>query len=376
MTLSVVIAMKNSHKRYLFYIITALCFIASIIFVNHNYTLYKRPIATITDANVVDTVKKDDEFDNHDKVMTQDITAVIKNGKEKGQTITLDNEYSLSGAYDQPYEEGNDVFIGIDENSEGTLTGSITDAKRDTYLVFVVWVFIITLLLVGKKQGLFAAISLAVNIVLLSYALDIYVNTGMNLLWICAITVILFTVISLLFVNGFNEKTYAAIIATLLGTFSALAITFLCIWLTSENGLHYEGMQFLTRPYKLVFLAGLFIGSLGAVMDVAISISAALFELYHNNKDISVKALRTSGIGIGRDIMGTMTNILFFAYISGTIPSLILYLKNFSPLGFTLSINLSLELTRALAGGIGIVLTIPIGLYTTIFFIQRKRAKS
>src|SRR5699024_6650990 len=142
-----------------------------------------------------------------------------------------------------------------------------------------------------------------------------------------------------------------------------------CIWLTSENGLHYEGMQFLTRPYKLVFLAGLFIGSLGAVMDVAISISAALFELYHNNKDISVKALRTSGIGIGRDIMGTMTNILFFAYISGTIPSLILYLKNFSPLGFTLSINLSLELTRALAGGIGIVLTIPIGLYTTIFFI-------
>src|SRR5699024_11523812 len=124
-------------------------------------------------------------------------------------------------------------FIGIDENSEGTLTGSITDAKRDTYLVFVVWVFIITLLLVGKKQGLFAAISLAVNIVLLSYALDIYVNTGMNLLWICAITVILFTVISLLFVNGFNEKTYAAIIATLLGTFYAFAITFLCILLSS-----------------------------------------------------------------------------------------------------------------------------------------------
>lgn len=111
-------------------------------------------------------------------------------------------------------------------------------------------------------------------------------------------------------------------------------------------------------------------------MDVAISISAALFELYHNNKDISVKALKASGIGIGRDIMGTMTNILFFAYISGSIPILILYLKNFSPLGFTLSINLSLELTRALAGGIGIVLTIPIGLYTTIFFIQRKRAKS
>ena len=88
-----------------------------------------------------------------------------------------------------------------------------------------------------------------------------------------------------------------------------------------------------------------------------------------------VKALKTSGLEIGKDIMGTMTNILFFAYISGSIPMLILYLKNASPLMFTLSMNLSLELARALAGGIGIVLTIPIGLYTSLFFINRKRAR-
>ena len=78
---------------------------------------------------------------------------------------------------------------------------------------------------------------------------------------------------------------------------------------------------------------------------------------------------------IGKDIMGTMTNILFFAYISGSIPMLILYFKNASPLGYTLSMNLSLEVARALAGGIGIVLTIPIGLYITIFFINRKKAR-
>lgn len=368
---------KKQHKRILFYVITALCFIASIIFVYHNYALYDRTIAEITNTSIKDTEEKKDQFENTDKVFTQDITATIKNGDEKGQEINVTNKYSISGAYDQPYKEGNEVFISIDKDTdEDNLTGAITDVKRDKYLVIVAWVFIITLLLIGKKQGLFAAISLAVNIMLLSYALDIYVNTGMNLLWICGITVVMFTVISLLFVNGFNEKTYAAIVSTLIGTFFALGITFLCIWLTSENGLHYEGMQFLTRPYQLVFLAGLFIGSLGAVMDVAISISAALFELYHKNEDISIKALKESGVGIGKDIMGTMANILFFAYISGSIPILILYLKNFSPLGFTLSINLSLELVRALAGGIGIVITIPIGLYTTIFFIQRKRAKS
>jgi uncharacterized membrane protein len=301
--------------------------------------------------------------------------AEIKNGEEKGELIHLTNKYSLSGAYDQPYQKGNEVFVSFEKstNENTSLTGSITDVKRDKYIVIVAWIFFFTLLLVGKKQGLFASISLAVNILLLSYALDIYVRTDMNLLWICGIAVVLFTVISLLLVNGFNEKTYAAIIATLLGTSISLLITYIALQITSGNGLYYEEMQYLTRPYRLIFLAGLFIGSLGAVMDVAISLSSATFELYNKNNNISVKALKESGIEIGKDIMGTMTNILFFAYISGSIPMLILYLKNDSLLGFTLAINLSLELARALAGGIGIVITIPIGLYISIFFINRKR---
>ena len=97
------------------------------------------------------------------------------------------------------------------------------------------------------------------------------------MLWICSISVILFTVISLLLVNGFNEKTYAAIVATLIGTFISLVITYLVMWLTSEKGLRYEEMQFVTSPYRMVFMAGLFIGSLGAVMDVAITMSSSIF---------------------------------------------------------------------------------------------------
>lgn len=369
---------KNlTYKHIILFIIFAFCFITSVIFVYHNYAFYERPIAKIIQTSVEEVTDITDSYDNEDQLFTQRIIAEIKNGDKKGQLIHLTNEYSASGAYDYPYQVGNEVFVVFDKNSkENTnLTGSITDLKRDKYLVMIGWIFIFTLLIVGKKQGLFASISLAVNIILLSYTLDIYVNTNINLLWLCGITVILFTVISLLLVNGFNGKTYAAIVATLLGTFIALLITYLAMWTTDENGLHYEEMQFLTRPYQLVFLAGLFIGSLGAVMDVAISISSAMFELYQKNKNISVKALKKSGFDIGKDIMGTMTNILFFAYISGSIPMLILYLKNYSPLGFTLSINLSLELARALAGGIGIVITIPIGLYTSIFFVNRMREK-
>ena len=312
-------------------------------------------------------------YQNEDRLFTQHIIAQLKNGEEQGKLIYLTNEYSYSGAYDHEYHFGNELFVFIDTNTGGKthLTGTIKDVKRDKYVLIVAWIFILTLLLVERKQGLLSVISLVVDALLLSYALDIYLKTsGFSLLWICSISLMLFTVISLLLVNGFNKKTYAAIAATLIGTLFSLLITYLVMVLTSERGLRYEEMQFVTSPYRMVFMAGLFIGALGAVMDVAITMSSSIFGLYEKNNEISVKALKTSGMEIGKDIMGTMTNILFFAYISGSIPMLILYLKNASPLGYTLSMNLSLELARALAGGIGIVLTIPIGLYTTIFFIS------
>ncbi len=370
--------MKEMGSRQVsLYIIIALFFITSIIFVNNNYSFYERPIAKVIKTTLEKTTESNEINQIKDQLYTQNIIAQIKNGEERGENIQLTNEYSSSGAYDQEYQVGNELFVSIDREKKSTLTGTIKDVKRDKYVLIVAWVFILTLVFVGKKQGLLSVISLAVNAILLSYALDIYLKTSnISLVLVCSISIILFTVLSLLLVNGFNEKTYAAIIATLLGTFVSLLITYLVMWLTSENGLRYEEMQFISRPYKMVFIAGLLIGSLGAVMDVAITMSSSIFWLYEKNNEISIKALKTSGLEIGKDIMGTMTNILFFAYISGTIPMIILYLMNSSALGFTLSMNLSLELARALAGGIGIVLTIPIGLYISIFFVNRKRTKS
>ena len=376
-------SIKNTYQKMTFRhkmltIILALCFIGSLIFVHHNYSFYGTPIAEVVKTNIIETTEVVDQNNNEDVLSTQEILAVLKNGKEKGLEIHLTNEFSQSKALDFKYEVGNELFVKFEkQNEEGSeLTGTIQGVKRDKYLVMIAWVFIFVLLVVGRRQGLLSIISLVVNAVLLSYALDLYINNSeRSLLLICSVSIVLFTVISLLLVNGFNEKTYAAIIATLLGTFSSLFITYLALLVTGEHGLRYEELQFITRPYKTVFMAGLFIGSLGAVMDVAITMSSSIFGLYEKNNNISVKALIKSGMEIGKDIMGTMTNILFFAYVSGSIPTLILYFKNASPFGYTLSLNLSLELARALAGGIGIVLTIPIGLYTTIFFVNRKRSR-
>lgn len=360
------------------FVILSICCVLSIVFVRHNYSFYDRPIAKVTGVTIEETDEMEDMHGNQDELITQKIEAVIQNGAEKGQTIELHNQYSKSGAYDHEYDVGNDLFVTLDKNADSDeLGGIITDLKRDHYVTAVIWIFIFALWFVGRKQGLLAIAGFTVNVLLLSFALDLYVEySHVSLLLICAVCILLFTAISLLLVSGFNEKTYAAIAATIIATAVSLGITALAIWVTGGNGLRYEEMQFLTRPYHAVFMAGLFIGSLGAIMDVAITMSSSIFALYERDQEISNETLKASGMDIGKDVMGTITSILFFAYISGSIPMLILFLKNMSPLGYAFSMNLSLELARALAGGIGIVLTIPIGLYTTLFFIERRRARA
>lgn len=354
-----------------------LSFIGSMVFINFNYAFYDKPIAKITEAASEESQQLSDIYGNEDVLYTQRLKGEIQNGEFKGQTIEIANEFSASGANDHEYRTGQDLFVFIDGAAENgvTLSGTIDDVKRDKYVVALTWIFIFVLLVIGKKQGFYSIVSLALNALILSYALDIYIRTeNANLLLIAGISVLLFTVTSLLLVNGLNEKTYAAIVSTIVGVFVALLLASFAIWASGGNGLNYEEMQFLSRPYEVVFMAGLFIGSLGAVMDVGITMSASIFTLYEKDPDISIEAMKSSGIEIGKDIMGTMTNILFFVYISGSIPMLLLYLANGAGWPFSFSINLSLEIARALAGGLGIVLTIPIGIYTSIFFVKRKRA--
>lgn len=363
-------------KKSLFlYGFILLCLLLSMWVMQNNFHLYKQPIAEVVEATLTEQKELVDLPHTEDSLFHQTIVGKLKNGDQKGQLIALENNYSSSGADDHKYQRGDELFVSIQSNEGEPLRGIIDGPKRDKYVVAAAWLFIITVLLIGKRSGSFSIISLVVNVLVLSIALNHYTNSEhASLLLICSGLILFFTVTSLLLVSGNNEKTYAAILATLAGTFSSLLIAYIVLVLTAEKGLRYEEMAFITRSPQKVFLASILVGSLGAVMDIAITIISSLYELYGKNKDISLKALKASGMEIGKDIMGAMTNVLFFAYVSGSIPMILLYLKNGSALGYTLSMNLSLELTRALVGSIGIVLTIPISIYIAAYFIYKRRA--
>lgn len=347
--------------------------IGALIFTKYNAQFYKTPIGHIT--NITDQKSKNtvDQNKNKDIVHNENIKLEIVNGKYKGKTLTVPHKYTDSLTDSEKYRKGDEVLISYTgEESSAIIKG----LKRDTSVVFMTGLFLFTLLMVGRKSGLYSIISLFINVSVILIMINYFMkNDNQHFFILMAITVIFSTIISLLLVSGFSKKTFVAILSTLLGTFISIGISQLIMTLTNSNGIKYETMSFLTIQPTQIFLASILIGSLGAVMDVAITLTSSLYEIKAQHPTISMKRLKQSGINIGKDIMGTMTNILFFAYLSGSIPMVILYFKNNNTVTYTLSMNWSLEISRALMGGIGIVITIPITIFIVMLFMQREEAK-
>lgn len=361
------------RKKALFLILFAALLGMLTMFSYNNYAWYEEPIAKIIAAEAVGTDETIGANRESYPVYNQKLTAVLMNGESKGEQIVIENNYSDSLAYSQMYRSGDEIFLSLSESDTGAVTGKIVGEKRDKYVVLFGSLFLFVLVAVAGKKGLLSLVSIAGNILLFSVALDSYeIADNAQLLRISSAAVIGWTVLTLLLVSGRNRKTYAAIVSTMIGTFMTLIIAYGVIALTNGQGLRYEEMQFVTHYPQRIFLSSILIGSLGAVMDVAITMTAAIQELYEKDPAISARALFQSGREIGKDIMGTMANVLLFAYVSGAIPTLVFYLENGSDVFHTFSMQLSLEITRALAGSIGIVLTVPLAMFTAVRLIPKK----
>lgn len=357
-------------KKGVFYLLPGLFCLFMLIFVNRNHDYYKETIAKVTNVQIIEEEKITDYYGNTDTTYTQFITGKILNGNLKGRYVELNNQYTYSSAADNSYKKGDDLFISVDDSTKDILTGSIKGLKRDGYIVLMAVLFTVFILIIGRKKGLFSLLSLIFNIILFSMVMDLYIK-GANLLLACSIVVIVFTIISLLFVSGYNKKTFISIISTLIGTFMTLLIAYVTMRLTNESGVRYEEMQFLTRPPHEIFM-----GLIGAVIDTAISIASSMNEVFLHNPSISRRKLFESGMNISRDILGTTTNTLYFAFVGGYM-ALILWMKDLN-YTFAAIINSKVfcsEIISILFSGLGVTLVIPVtaGITSLILIPDRFR---
>lgn len=349
-----------SKKKYILVFIVLLSLLTTIIVYNDDF-LYSKEIMKIEKI----TTKKVDEEQNSlgikEKYYYRNIEGTITNGKNKGKKKNISYEESYSSIVTDKYKVGDKVFI----EKEG-----IDGLKRDTYLTILFFIFVISIFIVGEYSGLLSVLSVVINSIIFYLGILLY-SKGINLLFVCTIEIILFTILSLFLANGINKKTFSAIISTLISIFGILILIFLLFSFNNYKGINFNGMGFLTVPPELVFISELLIGSLGAVMDVSITISSSIAELINKNKNISILNLKKSSKEIGKDIMATMTNVLFFTYLCSGLPTIVLALRNgFSMYNYVIS-NYSLELSRFLVGSIGIIMTIPISTFIAIRIFKR-----
>lgn len=372
MTANLNLSQKIKSNKFLIYILILLIFFLLLFyFGDRNEGLYSRTIAKVLAVSNTN-VKSSSENVLKEPLTKQKITAVIMNGTFKGQKVSLENSTSYSQIKDFRIDKGNEVFITLKLNSKGKIaSASIIDLKRDKYLIYIVAIFILLILIIGRLKGLKSLSSVILNIVIFFIAIELFV-AGLNLVVACLAASILFIVLSLIIVCGVNKKAISAIVGTTLGTAITMLIAMIVILADSANGIHFEELNFLTHPPKPIFYMEILIGTLGAIMDIAVSISSSIGEIFSENPTIETKALIKSGMEIGKDIMGTMANTLSFAYISGSIPVIILLMENSFSISSIVGINISLEITRALVGSIGIVISIPVCIFTSIFLLKNK----
>lgn len=352
--------MKNKITSFIFILLIILS-IGLVIFTKFNDNLYKEQIMIIKKIELNSTTSNSNPLGIEEEYKEQTIMGVITNGENRGLEKVLTYEERYSSIITEKYKVGDKVFLN-GNNIEGL--------KRDTYVAIMISIFIISIYAVGKFKGLLAVITVIFNLSIFYLGLNLYIN-GMNLLFVTLTQAVIFTVFSLFVVSGINKKTLSAIISTLISLIILACMTILITNITNYKGINFNEMSFLTVPIEDVLLAELVLGGLGAIMDISITMSSSIAELINKNNHITKKELLKSGKEIGNDIMGSMTNVLFFTYLCSGLPVFVLAFRN----GFTfynyITTNFTLEITRFLIGSIGITLTIPIALIIATKIFKR-----
>lgn len=301
------------------------------------------------------------------------VSGVDKNKKRVTTNIIPDNPaFSIFG------EVGRKYLITKVENLE---TGSedyfIIDYYREHFVWYLFSAFLVVLIVVGGVKGIRTIFSLAATILLIAFFLIPCVIKGINPLLIAVIVSFLATAVTMMLVAGINVKSLASTLGTVIGvSFSGLIATVVIktaplSGLASTEAMILWGNQLYEINFKGLLASGMIISCLGAIMDVAISISSSIYEIKTANPNYTVKKLFTSGMNIGKDIMGTMTNTLVLAYTGMALPLLLLISYEKNPTKF---LNLELvvsEITAAIAGSIGLVISVPVTALIMSFLAAR-----
>ena len=366
---------QKVYSRYRWQSILTIILLVAILFLLNDNFLYDQPIAKVVKVKTEESGKvsnySNGSFAISEKSYEQHLTLKILNTKNSGKRIKAVNKFTFSQTDSQKLYLGDRVFIKL--NDKGKLHScTITDVKRDSYAFILLAIFVWLVLLMAGKRGALILFTLTANIVIFTFALFQYFK-GVNILLIANILIVIFPILTLIISNGARRQTFIAI----LSSFITLGVAMMLFHLSMTYGeeIDYANLDYIVGNQDLeqIFFASVALAGLGAVMDVAVTISSALEELVVKTPGIKTIELFKAGRQIGYDIMGTMINVLLFTYMCGLIPLIIIKMRNNLSLFTIIRLQIPFEICRFLIGGIEILLTIPVAIAISALMLKIRR---
>lgn len=309
-------------------------------------------------------------------------------GEYKGQVFTMEqdiNETTMDRP--APIKEGDRVLVSQNsienESPEGTERSEWYYFQQDRIpgLICLAVFFLLILIVIGRMKGLTTIVSLGFTGAAVFCVYVPAILAGKNIYTSTIVITIFIVFASLTLLNGINKKTLCAIVGNTGGIILTAILAVIANVFLKVTGIVDESSVYLanagstfTIDLKAIVWSSIIIGSLGAIMDVSMSIASAMQELAVEMRDRSFKRMVASGMNIGRDAIGTMTITLVLAYAGSSIAPILLFVANNRSITILMNLEIVVvEIIQAIVGSMGILLAVPITVIFAAWIFNKTR---
>lgn len=329
----------------------------------HRVPLMENGGRSFVKAQVVSVIQ-DNEQSGDVYIGDQLVQLQLLSGDHAGETVEATS--SSAYLYGVHCTVGMKV-IAIVSESNGELVTSVYGYNRAPALYAIVALFLLSILIIGGKRGLYSVISLVFTFISILWFFLPAIYRGWSPILAAIVVVVLTTLVTMYLVGGFTAKATAAVLGTILGVLAAGVLAWIFGKITHVTGYNVSDIENLIyvqeqtgiRVGELLF-AGILIAALGAVMDVSMSISSTLQELHEQNPTMNARQLFRSGMTVGRDMMGTMSNTLILAFAGGSINTIVMfYAYDYEYLQLINLFDMAIEIIQGISASMGVILTVP-----------------
>lgn len=326
----------------------------------------------------VTEILQDNVTESGNIVGNQVVELKLLTGAHKGETVEANSSSSyLFGAH---CKTGMKVIAIVNE-SEGELAVSVYSENRAPVLWLMIFIFVAVVIVIGGKKGLASIGGLVFTMICIFFLFLPMIYRGISPVFAAVFVVAVTTVVTMLFIDGISKKSLAAMVGTIVGVAAAGVFAWIfgkAAGISGYNVSDIENLIYVEENTDILIgellFAGILIAALGAVMDVGMSIASTLNELQEKNQNMTAKELFHSGMNVGRDMMGTMSNTLILAFTGGSINTLVfIYVYNYEYRQIMNMYSVGIELMQGLSASMGVVLTVPFTSLIGAWLLGKKR---